>query len=193
VKKKTDKKSEIYRATLGLISKNGFHGTPVSQIAKEAQVSIGIIYHYFSGKEELLNMLYLDIKKRFADHVNKFLNDDLSSEENLKLVLINIFHYYFENWKDLSFVEQYENSPLIDHITHENTSNLLIPVINLFDKAKMEKIIKPLRTEMLIPLSFGAVVFLAKSYISQGMIMNNKQFDAEIKAVWDMIKNPAIV
>jgi len=183
-----DKKSAIYRSTLELISKNGFHGTPMSQIARDANLSIGIIYHYFSGKEELLNMVYLDIKKKFADYVIQLLNDDLSPEENLKLVFFNIFHYYFENWKDLSFVEQYENSPLIDHATHESTAVLLIPIIQLFEKAKKEMILKPLRTEILISLSFGAVVFLAKSYISLGMILNDQQIDTELNAVWDMIK-----
>jgi len=183
-----DKKSTIYRSTLELISKNGFHGTPMSQIARDANLSIGIIYHYFSGKEELLNMVYLDIKKKFADYVIQLLNDDLSPEENLKLVFFNIFHYYFENWKDLSFVEQYENSPLIDHATHECTAVLLIPIIQLFEKAKKKMILKPLRTEILISLSFGAVVFLAKSYISLGMILNDQQIDTELNAVWDMIK-----
>jgi len=183
-----DKKSTIYRSTLELISKNGFHGTPMSQIARDANLSIGIIYHYFSGKEELLNMVYLDIKKKFADYVIQLLNDDLSPEENLKLVFFNIFHYYFENWKDLSFVEQYENSPLIDHATHECTAVLLIPIIQLFVKAKKKMILKPLRTEILISLSFGAVVFLAKSYISLGMILNDQQIDTELNAVWDMIK-----
>ena len=49
-------------------------------------------------------------------------------------------------------------------------------------------ILKPLRTEILISLSFGAVVFLAKSYISLGMILNDQQIDTELNAVWDMIK-----
>jgi TetR/AcrR family transcriptional regulator, repressor of fatR-cypB operon len=190
MKKLRDKKLAIYRATRELISKNGFHGTPMSQIAREAEVSVGNIYHYFPSKEELLNKLYLEIKKKFAAHVIGLLNYDLPDDENLQQMLFNIFNYYFENWKDLSFVEQYENSPLIDHASHKSTAVLLIPIIQLFEKAKKKMILKPLRTEILISLSFGAVVFLAKSYISLGMILNDQQIDTELKAVWDMIKHP---
>ncbi len=39
----SDKRDAILKATLNLVSENGFHGTPMSKIAKEAGVSAGII------------------------------------------------------------------------------------------------------------------------------------------------------
>jgi AcrR family transcriptional regulator len=183
------KKAAIYRATLDLIAKNGFLGSPMSQIAREAGISVGIIYHYFSGKEELINTIYLDIKKKFIDNIVLQLDSDLPVRQNLQQLLENVFIYYFKNWKDLSYVEQYENSLLIDHTIHAKVAGLLFPVLQLFDKAKDERIIKSLQTEILISLSFGAAIFLAKSYISQGMILNNDQMKPELGAVWDMIKS----
>lgn len=38
-----DKRQAILEATLRLISENGFHGTAMSKVAKEAGVSAGII------------------------------------------------------------------------------------------------------------------------------------------------------
>jgi AcrR family transcriptional regulator len=58
-----DKRKAILEATLRLISQNGFHGTAVSKVAKEAQVSTGSIYHYFAGKDDLINELYKEIKR----------------------------------------------------------------------------------------------------------------------------------
>jgi AcrR family transcriptional regulator len=183
------KKDVIYRTTLELIAKNGFLETPMSKIAKEAGLSVGIIYHYFSGKEELINTLYLNIKKKFVDNIALQLNSDLSIRQNLQQLLENVFNYYFKNWKDLSYIEQYENSLLIDHKTHARASEFIVPVLQLFERASKEKIIKPLRSETLMSLSFGATIFLAKTYISQGMILNNEQIKNELDAVWDMIKS----
>ena len=56
-----DKRTKILEATLRLISEKGFHGTPISKVAKEAGVSTGIIYHYFKDKHELLNFWILSL------------------------------------------------------------------------------------------------------------------------------------
>jgi AcrR family transcriptional regulator len=45
----------------------GFHNTSISYIAKEAGISSGLMYNYFSSKDELLKSIYLKgIKKVFA-------------------------------------------------------------------------------------------------------------------------------
>ncbi len=60
-----DKRAAILAATLRLISKNGFHGTAMSKVAKEAGVSAGIIYHYFDSKDELMDELYIGDQAQF--------------------------------------------------------------------------------------------------------------------------------
>src|SRR5690606_31556619 len=54
----TDKKKAIFESTLELIKENGFHGTPMSLVAKNACVAAGTIYHYFKSKDELICELY---------------------------------------------------------------------------------------------------------------------------------------
>jgi len=41
-------------------AKNGFHGSRVSDIAQEADVAYGLVYHYFDSKDEILDTLFLD-------------------------------------------------------------------------------------------------------------------------------------
>lgn len=52
--KTTNQKEAILRAALKLFAKNGYAGTPVSQIAKTAHVSQGLMYNFFRSKEALL-------------------------------------------------------------------------------------------------------------------------------------------
>ena len=53
-----DKKEAILKSTLELIKDNGFHGTPISEIARHAGVASGTIYHYFSSKDAIIITLY---------------------------------------------------------------------------------------------------------------------------------------
>ena len=47
------------------ICERGFHDSPMSLIAKDADVSVGIIYHYFDNKEDLIASLYVNLKSDF--------------------------------------------------------------------------------------------------------------------------------
>lgn len=50
-------KQKIMDAAFGLIARNGFEATSIAAIAAEAGVSKGLLYNYFSSKEELLKEL----------------------------------------------------------------------------------------------------------------------------------------
>jgi AcrR family transcriptional regulator len=43
-----------------VFARQGFHTCRVSDIADEARVAYGLVYHYFSSKEEILNTLFLE-------------------------------------------------------------------------------------------------------------------------------------
>lgn len=49
-----ERKEQIMRAALKVFAGNGVKLTKISMIAKEAGVSHGLVYHYFSSKEEVL-------------------------------------------------------------------------------------------------------------------------------------------
>ncbi len=49
--------ARLLKAAMKLFAKHGYHGTSISEIAKEAKVSKGLTYHYFESKEALLVVL----------------------------------------------------------------------------------------------------------------------------------------
>ena len=55
-----DKRRVILDAALRVFARQGFHTCRVSDIADEAGVAYGLVYHYFSSKEEILDTLFLD-------------------------------------------------------------------------------------------------------------------------------------
>lgn len=55
-----DKRRQILDAAIRVFARQGFHSTRVSDIADEAGVAYGLVYHYFSSKEEVLNELFTE-------------------------------------------------------------------------------------------------------------------------------------
>ncbi len=52
------KRREILRAATRAFARKGFTGTRVGDIAKEAGIAYGLIYHYFENKDDILHQLF---------------------------------------------------------------------------------------------------------------------------------------
>ena len=55
-----DKRRVILNAAVRVFARQGFHTCRVADIADEAGVAYGLVYHYFASKEEILDTLFLD-------------------------------------------------------------------------------------------------------------------------------------
>ena len=55
-----DKRRQILDAAVRVFARQGFHACRVSDIADEAGVAYGLVYHYFSSKDEVLDTLFLE-------------------------------------------------------------------------------------------------------------------------------------
>jgi TetR/AcrR family transcriptional regulator, fatty acid metabolism regulator protein len=53
-----DKRRQILDAAIRVFARQGFYSTRVSDIADEAGVAYGLVYHYFKSKDEVLNELF---------------------------------------------------------------------------------------------------------------------------------------
>jgi AcrR family transcriptional regulator len=55
-----DRRRQILDAAIRVFARQGFHSTRVSDIADEAGMSYGLVYHYFTSKDEVLDTVFLD-------------------------------------------------------------------------------------------------------------------------------------
>ena len=53
-----DRRRQILDAAVRVFARQGFNACRVSDIAREANVAYGLVYHYFDSKEEVLNELF---------------------------------------------------------------------------------------------------------------------------------------
>ena len=90
-----DKRRAILDAAITVFAREGFHTARVSDVADEAGVAYGLVYHYFDSKEEILNTLFTERWQLMLDAIVEIdKKDDLSAREKLYLVASFIVDSY---------------------------------------------------------------------------------------------------
>lgn len=82
-------KRKIVNAGYTLFAKNGFFKTNTAQIAKEAQVSTGIVYGYFQDKKDILKEVINEYVVKVYDPVFLLL-DNMDKKEDIEKLINNI-------------------------------------------------------------------------------------------------------
>ena len=83
-----DKRTDILKATIRLFAEDGI-GVATSKIAKEANVSNGTLFNYFTTKQELIDAVYLFIKEHMANEIKN--NADAGTD---------LYDMFFSLWQD---------------------------------------------------------------------------------------------
>jgi TetR/AcrR family transcriptional regulator, fatty acid metabolism regulator protein len=89
-----DKRRLILDAAIRVFARRGFHHCRVSDVADEAGVAYGLVYHYFDSKEEILNTLFLERWQVMLDAIAEIDRRQLSAREKLYMVASFIIDSY---------------------------------------------------------------------------------------------------
>jgi AcrR family transcriptional regulator len=81
-----DKRRMILDAAVIVFAKRGFHACRVSDIADEANVAYGLVYHYFRSKDEVLDTLFLDRWNVLLDVISEIDGLDIPVREKLHAI-----------------------------------------------------------------------------------------------------------
>ncbi|HXB65180.1 MAG TPA: TetR/AcrR family transcriptional regulator [Solirubrobacteraceae bacterium] len=90
-----DKRRMILDAAVRVFARQGFHACRVSDIADEAGVAYGLVYHYFSSKDEILDTLFLERWDVMLDTIRAVdAHTELSAREKLHAIASFIVDSY---------------------------------------------------------------------------------------------------
>ncbi len=80
------RKLQIMQAALELFAREGYHSSSIAQIAACAGISKGLLYNYFTSKEDLLDsIMALGIEK--FHHILEEIQDELDTPEELLMYI----------------------------------------------------------------------------------------------------------
>ena len=81
------KKSQIIDAAIKMFSEKGFYQTGMRDIAKEADVAIGTIYHHFQKKDNILIYILREAIEDRREYMEELRKQDLSIKSKIKAIL----------------------------------------------------------------------------------------------------------
>lgn len=181
----SDKKQAIFESTLELIKRHGFHGAPMSLVAKNAGVAAGTIYHYFESKEQLICELYKYNQERVKTIIHSALKDKASLKQQLHAVWTNLFQFYVDEPNVLVFFEQFMNSPFnVD----KNPNHLRGQLYNFFSDAIKSGKLKSLKPEIVLVLVIGSISSAAKLHLFGKVSLTKNDTARIVDVLWDGIK-----
>ena len=56
--REAERRRSILRAAIEVFARKGYHGCRIADVAREAGVAYGLVYHYFKNKDELLEHVF---------------------------------------------------------------------------------------------------------------------------------------
>ena len=81
--KEREKRRLILRAAITVFARSGYHTSRVSDVAKEAGVAYGLVYHYFGSKEDLLETVFRRSWSRMLEAVEEVEQSDTTAREQI--------------------------------------------------------------------------------------------------------------
>ena len=89
-----DKRRVILDAAVRVFARQGFHTCRVSDIADEAGVAYGLVYHYFQSKDQVLDTLFLERWDVLLDAIRETDGLDIPAVEKLHAIAGFIIESY---------------------------------------------------------------------------------------------------
>jgi AcrR family transcriptional regulator len=185
--KEKEIKERIYAAALDLISKNGFHDSPMSKLSKLADVSVGTFYLYFPSKNQLIMNLFEHVREQMGESILKNYDDTQPLKKRFTALFFNVFDHYLSHPAHFSFMEQFAISSF-NRMSMEALSNdASAAMLKFYKDGIASKELKALPVETLFSLTAGPTVSLVKKHY-QGVITLSTQMISEVsECVWDAI------
>ena len=189
LQKSIDKRNALIKATVALVNNSGFHATPMSKIAKMANVSPATIYLYFENKQDLVNKTYIEVKARYSDYAFAQYKESMSVEEGFEHIWRRIADFKLNDYENAMFLAQCDNTPIIDEPSLQEGIKHLQPLLDLWKRGKHEGIIKPISDYLLYAYAINPLSFLMIAQKRGAFQLDKKQIEEAYQSAWNSIKS----
>jgi AcrR family transcriptional regulator len=188
LQKSIDKRNALVKATIELVNNNGFHATPMSKIAKMANVSPATIYLYFENKQDLVNKTYIEVKAEYTKYAFETYSSNVSVEAGFETIWKRIADFKLNECENSMFLAQCDNSPMIDEPSRQEGIKHLQPLLDLWERGKKEGVIKPISDYLLYAYAINPLSFLVMAQKRDAFQLDEAHIEDAYQAAWDSIK-----
>ena len=182
-----DKKEQILVAAMELLIENGVQATPMSAVAKAAGAGMGTIYNYFPTKEELINAIYLYIKRHEVSIISQpFVSNAIKKQ--FEQFYAGMLQYLVAYPKHFKFMDQFHVSPIITDSTRNEGMKVFAPYLEVLHTGQEQGIIKNISIEELMQFINGGLMGFARWIITTNKQLTPQLIENQLRIAWDAIK-----
>jgi TetR/AcrR family fatty acid metabolism transcriptional regulator len=183
-----DKRRLILDAAVRVFARQGFHACRVSDIADEAGVAYGLVYHYFASKDEVLDTLFLERWNVMLELIREVDEQPLAVRDKLGAIasfIVESYHHDPDLMKVIIVeVTRAANSFGDTHIDTIREANDLIG--GMIAKAQDEGVFKPEIESRFAAMAFyGAIEQLLTGWIFDLLPQGEEHFE---RAKWLVVE-----
>lgn len=169
-----DRRRTILRAAINVFAKKGYHGCRIADVAREAKVAYGLVYHYFQDKEELLRSVFEVGWGGFVERITAALEGDATVEEKVhRLVQVAFDAYRSDPGAVRVLILEIARSPGLGR-TNRNT--VFVEAIGLgramFERAKANGELRADADPLLCAAALFGQLEMALTTFAVGMVPN---------------------
>lgn len=186
-----DKKVQLLESALDLIKEHGFHGTPVSLVAKKAGVAAGTVYTYFQSKDELILEIYSYVKNQVLQEISTLDPVGEPFEKRFFALWNNWIALYLRRVSFQRFLEQFASSPYNSEKVQEQEDPLETWFLNFFEEGVTTGALRKIDPRILMVLVKGNVISLVrfKVYFSKKVKNTEEELAMIPQMIWETIRN----
>ena len=186
-----DKRRLILDAAITVFARQGFHHCRVSDVADEAGVAYGLVYHYFDSKEEILNELFVERWQIMLDAISEIDRlPDASARDKLYRVagfIIDSYRHEPDLMKVI-IVEVTRAANSFGRIHLETIREAYAGIAQIVESARREGVFKSdISAQFAAMCFYGAIEQLLSGWIFDLLPQSEEEFEAAKGLVVDTI------
>lgn len=171
---------------MAFIVREGINDSPMSKIAKDINVAVGTIYHYFKSKEDIINEIYHSIKKNVGDVILQDAHGGEDYKQEFERVTLAIYDYYASHPIQYSFLLQVEYSPIILESVRAECNQYFSPVFEFYKRGMDEGFLIKMDLMVMGILTYNIILSMLEFKV-KGIELSEDQIDESIAFSWRAI------
>jgi len=88
-------RERILAAATEVFARQGFHGARVADIADQAGIAYGLVYHYFDNKDDILGAIFSERWSQYVAYIDEVGRTQLSFREKMR----RLVHFWIEIYR----------------------------------------------------------------------------------------------
>ena len=186
-----DKRRLILDAAITVFARKGFHHCRVSDVADQAGVAYGLVYHYFDSKEEILNEVFLERWQVMLDAIAEIdRRDGLSAREKLYEVasfIVDSYRYEPDLMKVI-IVEVTRAANSFGRLHLEKIREAYAEIADIVEQARKEGVFKQdISADFAAMCFYGAIEQLLSGWIFDYIPQTEAEFENSKRLVVEAI------